>query len=144
MFARLTRLPFALALLLATLAALAMPRAATAADNRLPELRSGIYDGIWHTDKVKFIVEEVCPDGQFSGLVHFDKSSRWQDYCFRFNGQVGRRGVLTLTRVGDNCTQIARTDAPCREGRAEVWRGDVAGDGLDRPLPFELRMPLER
>jgi hypothetical protein len=143
MFTRLVRLPFALALLFAAFATVAMPQTADA-DERCPELRPGVYDGIWHTDPVKFIVEEVCPDGRLTGMVHFDKSSRWPDYCFHFNGQVGRRGVLTLTRVGDNCTQVARTDAPCREGRVLVWHGDVAGDGLDRPLPFELRIPTKR
>ncbi|HEV3259317.1 MAG TPA: hypothetical protein VG013_20795 [Gemmataceae bacterium] len=144
MLARLARLSLAPALLLAALAALAMPTTASAADNRVPELRPGICDGIWHTDQVKVVVEEVCPDGRFSGVVHFAKSSRWPDYCFNFNGQVGRRGALTLTRVGDNCTQVAHTDAPCRERGAVVWHGDVAGDGLDRPLAFELRMPMGR
>jgi hypothetical protein len=143
MFTRLMRLPLALALLLATFVTLALPRTA-AADERGPDLRPGVYEGIWHTDKAKVIVEDVYPDGQFTGLVHLDPSSRWPNYCFLFNGQIGPRGKLTLTRVGDNCTQIARTDAPCREGRAIVWRGDVAGDGLDRPLPFEMRIPLGR
>jgi hypothetical protein len=143
MFTRLTRLSFTLALPLATFIALTMPRVA-AADDRCPELQPGIYDGIWHTDNVKVIVEEVCQDGRFTGVVHFDKSSRWPDYTFNFNGQIGSRGVLTLTRVGDNCTQVARTDAPRREGHALEWRGDVAGDGLDRPLPFELRIPTGR
>ena len=137
------RFPFALALLLASLAALSLPMVATA-DDHCQELRPGIYAGIWHTDPVKVIVEEVGPDGRFTGLVHFDKSSRWPDYCFRFNGQIEQRGVLSLTRVGDNCTQVARTDAPCREGRSIVWRGDVAGDGLDRPYSFELRIPTGR
>ena len=144
MLARLARLSLVPALLLSLVAALAAPGAAQAADSRVPGLRPGIYDGIWHTDQVKVIVEEVCPDGRFSGVVHFEKSSRWPDYCFNFNGQVGRGGALTLTRVGDNCTQVAHTDAPCRERGAVVWRGDVAGDSLDRPLAFELRMPLGR
>ena len=144
MLARLAHLSLVPAFCLATLAALASPGAAQAADRRVPELRPGIYDGIWHTDQVKISVEEVCADGRFSGVVHFAKSSRWPDYCFNFNGQVERRGTLTLTRVGDNCTQVAHTDAPCRERGAVVWRGDVAGDGLDRPLAFELRMPVGR
>jgi hypothetical protein len=143
MTARLTRLPLALALPVAALAALSLPRTAAAADLSA-ELRPGIYEGVWHTDPVKVTVEEVCPDGRFSGVVHFDKSSRWPDYLFNFNGQIGRRGVLTLTRVGDNCTQVARTDAPCHERGQVVWRGEVAGDGLDRPLPFELRVPTGR
>jgi hypothetical protein len=46
--------------------------------------------------------------------------------------------------MGDNCTQVAHADAPCLERGAVVWRGDVAGDGLDRPLPFELCMPAGR
>jgi hypothetical protein len=143
MRSRLTHLSFALALPLATLAALALPRTASA-DERCPELRPGIYEGIWHTDPVRVIVEEVCPDGRFTGVVHFAKSSRWPDYSFNFNGQVSRRGVITLTRVGDNCTQVARTDVPCRERGEVVWRGDVAGDGLDRPQAFELRVPTGR
>lgn len=140
MLARLTRLSFVAALLLAAVATLALPPAAQASGRRAPELCPGIYDGIWHTDPVKIVIEEGGADGHLSGVVHFAKSSRWPDYIFNFNGQVDRRGSLTLTRVGDNCTQVAHAEGR-REGRSLVWRGDVAGDGLDRPLPFELRMP---
>jgi hypothetical protein len=67
MLARLARLATVPALSLAAVAALALPGAARAADRRVPELRPGIYDGIWHTDAVNIIVEEVGRDGGFRG-----------------------------------------------------------------------------
>jgi hypothetical protein len=137
--ARITPRPLCAGLLTAALALLVLPGLASAQD-----IRPGVYEGVWHTDKVKITIEDVPPDGTFSGRVRFDPNSRWPDYRFDFTGLVGRRGSLTITRVGDGCTQIARTDPPRRVGRSMVWCGDVAGDGLERPLPFELRIPLER
>jgi hypothetical protein len=138
MIARLTRLS-----VLAAVAVLAQPLTASA-DERNAPIRPGVYDGVWHTDKVKIIVEEVGKDGTFSGSVRFDKDSRWPDYRFDFNGQIGRRDELTITRVGDNCTQVAHASAPRQEGRSLVWKGDVAGDGLDRPYAFEMCVPERR
>jgi hypothetical protein len=143
MSARVTQLSSALALLIAAVAALTLPGVATAHDRDRP-LRPGVYEGTWHTDPVKIIVEAVSPNGQFSGQVHFEPSSRWPDYRFNFTGRVGRDESLTVTRVGDSCKQLAHTRAPRREGRDLVWRGDVTGEGLDRPYAFALRIPLQR
>jgi hypothetical protein len=137
MIARLTRLS------VLAVAVLALPLTASA-DERNTPIRPGVYDGVWHTDKVKIIVEEVCKDGTFSGSVRFDKDSRWPDYRFDFKGQIGQQDELTITRVGDNCTQVANASAPSREGRSLLWQGDVAGDGLDQPYSFEMRLPDHR
>jgi hypothetical protein len=89
---------------------------------------------------VKVIIEEVCRDGSFSGIVHLDQSSNWPDARFDFSGRIGRDGSLTMTRIKDGCGQVA-TAHLCPEGRALVWRGEVARGNLDHPYPFELRIP---
>jgi hypothetical protein len=112
-----------------------------AADGHEGLIARGVYDGIWHTDKVKVIIEKVSRDGTISGIVHFDKTSRWPDAKFNFTGQIGGRDALTIQRDPDDCNQVAHAGPPEREGRYWVWRGEVSGDGLDRPYAFELRIP---
>jgi Uma2 family endonuclease len=51
-----------------------------AADDRDEVIRPGVYHGVWHTDKVKIIIEEVDRDGTFSGQLKFDKESRFPDF----------------------------------------------------------------
>jgi hypothetical protein len=140
--ALLTRRSTLLALLTASLAFFALPGLASAGANI--RLKPGVYDGIWHTDKVKITIEKVFPDGKFTGNVHFDPSSRWPNYRFDLEGCLERNGSVTIRRVGDNCNQVATTAPERGEGRNLVWRGSVSGDGLDRPYAFELKVPLDR
>ena len=48
---------------------------------------------------------------------------------------------LTIRRVKDGWNQVARTGVPQIDGKCWVWKGDVTGDGLDAPLPFDLHIP---
>jgi len=143
MLARSARRSFAPVLFFAVAMGMALPVFADARDNGTA-LRPGVYSGKWHGDKVKIIVEEVCRNGTFSGIVHFDQASNWPDARFDFVGQIGEHGSITITRVKDGCPQVARTGAPCLEGRTLVWHGDVSEANLDRPYPFELSVPLNR
>jgi hypothetical protein len=112
-----------------------------AADGPGGLISRGVYDGVWHTDKVKVIIEHVSRDGAFSGVVHFDKASRWPDAKFNFSGQIGPRDALTIQREKEECDQVAQAGTPHREGRYWVWRGAVTGACLDGPYAFELRIP---
>jgi hypothetical protein len=136
--ARLTRLS-----VLAVAVVLAQPLTASA-DDRAGPIRPGVYDGVWHTDKVQITVAEVCKDGTFTGSVLFDKDSRWPDYRFDFKGVIGRGDALSILRVGDNCTQVAFAPAPRQEGQSLVWTGEVVGEGLDQAYSFEMYVPEKR
>jgi hypothetical protein len=136
--ARINRLLTALALLITT--ACVLPNAAEAA-NRNEIISRGVYDGVWHGGKVTFSIEKVNRDGCFSGIVHFDLSSPWPDAKFDFTGQIGRGDSLTIRRVKDGWNQVAVTGSPRIESRCWVWKGNVTGDGLDTPLPFEIHIP---
>jgi hypothetical protein len=143
MIASRLRLPSLLALLAGAAVLLAQPGTASAHDDPCV-VRPGVYDGKWHGDKVKFLVEKVSRDGCFSGIVHFDAASNWPDARFDFVGQVGPRESIIVRRIKDNCAQVGRSSGPCREGGTLVWRGTVSEGNLDRPYPFELRIPLGR
>jgi len=141
MTTRLTRPLFVLAPLAAVVAILAQPLTATA-DDRDEVIRRGVYDGVWHTDKVKIIVEEVHKDGTFSGQLKFDKESRFPDFRCDFTGKIGRRDAIAITR--SDCAQTAEAGSPRRERGELVWKGDVTGEYLDQPYRFELSVPLHR
>src|SRR5262249_15544967 len=130
----------ALALFIVTTSIFAVPNHAAAADAS-GLIRCGIYNGTWHGDKVKVIIEEVSRNGQFPGLVHFDPNSNWPHAKFEFSGQIGQLDSLTISRINDNCNQVANAGVPCREGRYWVWKGGVTGDGVDGVYPFELEIP---
>src|SRR5262249_25941657 len=121
----------------------ALPGAARA-DDRDFAVRPGIYDGQWHGDKVRFILEDVAGDGSFSGVVHFDKTSRFPDALFVFTGEIGRRKSITIRRDPNSDAQVAEAGEPRREKGVLVWEGETTGNDLDMPYPFELRIPLPR
>jgi hypothetical protein len=145
MVAQLKRCVVALALVASSLAILATPGDASAAYRDRPLIRKGVFDGIWHTDKVQIIIEQVNRDGTFAGEMHFDPSGRWGDVRCGITGSLGRDNSLTISRNdcvppgGTVSDQIARTGCPELRGRALVWKGDVHGP--DFCSPFELRIP---
>ncbi|HJZ55062.1 MAG TPA: hypothetical protein VKE74_08885, partial [Gemmataceae bacterium] len=94
MFPRLNRSLLVLAPLAAVVAVMAQPLTASAAD-RDQMIRPGVYDGVWHTDKVRIIIEEVGRDGTFTGQLRFDKDSRFPDFRCDFTGVISRRGAIT-------------------------------------------------
>jgi hypothetical protein len=99
----------------------------------------GIYDGLWHGDKVKFIVEKVSPDGKFSGVIHFDPKGRWPDTKSGFTGQLGPRDSIIIRRP--DSTQESTARGPKREGKFWIWTGQTTGKGLDKGFPFEMQIP---
>jgi hypothetical protein len=129
--------------LLATLAGLFASPGSSHADDRDLVFRPGVYQCQWHGDKVKIIVEKVHGDRTFSGSVHFDKSSNFPDARFEFTGKIGRHESITITREA-NCPQVARAGEPRRENGHMIWKGEVSEGNLDKPYPFELRIPLPR
>jgi hypothetical protein len=132
----------ALALATVFLALLAVSGVASAREKDRPGMQKGVYEGIWHTDKVTFIVEKVHGDGTFTGEIHFDPHGRFPDFRCGFTARLGEDDALTMTRT--DCAQTAVTGKSERRGRANVWTGHVRGQYLDRPLPFELRIPAWR
>jgi hypothetical protein len=129
---------FAPLALLVAFAYVSPNEAAAAGRNEI--ISRGVYDGTWHGGKVTFSVEKVDRDGCFTGTVHFDPKSPWPDAKFDFTGQIGRGGSLTIRRVKDGWNQVVRTGVPQIDGKCWVWKGDVTGDGLDAPLPFDLHI----
>ncbi len=147
MLAQNKQLLVVMALVMAPLACLALPGLAPAAQRGGPILRKGVYDGIWHTDPVQFIIEKINPDGSFKGELHFDPNGRWGDARCGITGQLGRDDSITIQR--DDCpeptTQIARAPRAELRGRSMVWKGEVTGRPADAPewkASFELRAPL--
>jgi hypothetical protein len=138
----------ALVVVAAPLAFLTRPAAASANEGDRGLVRKGVYEGIWHTDPVKIIIESVDRDGTFKGEIHFDPNGRWGDVRAPFTARLGMDDSLTMSR--DDCVpsgscvsdQIARTGRPELRGRAIVWKGNVKGP--DFTSPFELRIPLSR
>jgi hypothetical protein len=126
------------AVALLTLTALGLPGEASAhgGDGLISK---GVYDGLWHGDRVTIIIEKVSRDGKLSGVIHFDPKGRWGDVKADFTGEIGARDALVIRR--SDCGQVARAGAPRRDGRSWAWRGDVTGEGLDRAYPFELKVP---
>jgi len=106
-------------------------------------IRPGIYTGRWHSDKVRFIIEEVSSDGTFSGVCHFDKTSNHPDALFIFTGEIGGHNSITINRNPNDDKQVSRAGEPHRAEGSLVWVGETKGADLDRPYVFELRIPLE-
>src|SRR5437588_472760 len=97
-------------------------------------VRPGEYHGIWHTDKVKFLFEKVGRDGHFTGVVRFDKDSRFPNATFVFNGKVEPGGAIVIHRDPANDPQMARAGTPRREGGFYVWKGVTTGADIpDNP-----------
>ena len=136
------RLPLALALLAGTAAFVARPGVARADDSDV--IRPGMYEGQWHSDKVRFIIEEVAGDGTFSGVVHFDKTSRFPDALFVFTGEIGRHGSHHHQEGPEQRPASVQSRRTTREKGTLIWEGETTGDDLDKPYPFEPRIPLCR
>ena len=83
-------------------------------------LKPGEYNGLWHGDKVKFIVEKVSRDGKFSGIIHFDPKGRWGDVKTEFTGKIGLRDSIVIKRPDSE--QEARAGAPKHEGKFWLWK----------------------
>jgi hypothetical protein len=140
MLAQLTRRTIALTLVLAPLASLAVPGISAAAGRHEPALHTGVFDGVWHTDKVQIIITKIHRDGTFLGELRFDPCGRWGDVRTGLTGKVGPNDSISVTR--DDCAQTARTGGPEWRGRALVWRGEVTGQ--DFTSNFELCVPRGR
>jgi hypothetical protein len=106
-------------------------------------IRPGVYHGQWHGDNVKIIIEEAR-DKEFSGIVHFDKDSRFPDAIFMFTGEIGHHKKLTIKRDPNNDPQEAKTEEPVKHEGHIVWKGETTGADLDKPYPFELRIPIPK
>jgi hypothetical protein len=102
-------------------------------------ITKGVYNGLWHGDKVKFIVEKVSRDGKFSGIIHFDPKGRWGDVKTEFTGKIGVRDSIVIKRPDSE--QEARAGAPKHEGKFWLWKGKTTGKGLEDDPPFEIRIP---
>jgi hypothetical protein len=141
MLARINRLTAALVLATAPLALVAVPGVVSAAERDYP-LRKGVYEGIWHTDRVQIIITKVQRDGAFVGELRFDPRGRWGDVRTGIKGQLLRNDAITLSRDDCDGQQVAKTGSPERRGRALVWKGEVKGP--DFTSNFELRIPTGR
>jgi hypothetical protein len=139
MLARIKRLTVAL-VLAAPLALLAFPGGASADVRDRGQVRTGVYEGTWHTDRVQIIITRAHRDGAFVGELRFDPRGRWGDVRTGITGRQFPDGSITVTR--DDCPQTARTRPPQRRGRATVWEGEVTGP--DFTSNFELRIPVRR
>src|SRR5262245_20607105 len=122
-----TRRSFAALLAAFALACVLSGSAQAAGRNQL--ISKGVYDGLWHGDKVTFIVENVERDGKFSGIIHFDPNGRWGDVKSNFTGEVCRGDEIVIDRP--DCDQHSRAGAPRRAGRRLVWKGTTSGGNLD-------------
>jgi hypothetical protein len=114
-------------------------------------LKPGEYDGLWHSDRVKFIFEKVHKDGTFSGVVRFPKESRYPDATFVFSGKLSDDGSITINRdpKDDSSIKNPQTSEAKKPKEAKghlVWEGRTTGKDLDpkEKLPFELRVPLAK
>jgi hypothetical protein len=116
--------------------------AARPADNFDGVLRAGDFEGLWHGDKVRFIIEKVRPNGPFNGVVRFDKNSRFPNATFAFSGELRPDYALTIDRKDD--AQVSKARPPKREAGFVIWKGETTGQDLDRAYPFELRIPAPR
>ena len=139
--ARITRLLLALVWTAAPLAFCALPGVASAEARDYP-IHKGVYEGVWHTDKVQIIITTVHRDGAFVGELRFDPKGRWGDVRTGIKGQLHDNDSLTITRDDCDGLQGARTRKPERVGRALVWKGEVKGP--DFTSTFELRIPTGR
>jgi hypothetical protein len=134
---RIKRLITALALATAPLVLIAAAGLASAAQPDVRLVRPGVYNGLWHGDKVKFIILKVHGDGSFSGDIHFDPNGRYPNFRCGFTARLGNNNSLTMTR--DDCAQTAVTGRPDLYGNTTVWRGSVALD--NNRYAFEMRIP---
>ncbi len=134
------RLMAVLVLASASLAIVAPASPLSAGEHDRPLIRTGVFNGLWHGDKVQIVVLRVNGDGSFTGDIHFDPNGRWGDVRCGFTARLGNNDSLTMTR--DDCPQTALTGRPDRHGNTIVWRGSIALDNVRHP--FELRIPAWR
>jgi hypothetical protein len=132
------RLMVTLVWAIAPLALCAQPSVGAAGGHDYPLIRKGVFEGIWHTDRVQIIITHVNRDGSFTGDLRFDPRGRWGDVRTGITGRQLANQSITITR--DDCAQTARTGAPERRGPAMVWHGDVCA--VDFTSTFELRIPM--
>jgi hypothetical protein len=141
-----TQLLYSTVLLAIAAALVATPGGSRAGEIENAALRPGDFRGRWHGDKVHFIVEKVHKDGQFSGVVRFDKDSRFPDATFAFTGKLSNDGSITIDRDRKNDPQTSHAKAPKSEGGHLIWEGRTTGEDLDpkQKLLFELHIPIPK
>ena len=102
-------------------------------------IKKGIYNGQWHGCKVKFDIEKVSKKGKFSGVMHFDPKGPFPNATAAFTGEIGPKGSIVI--------QPRRLAAGVPGSRAKrgdkfwQWTGETTGKGLDKAVPFELKIP---
>jgi hypothetical protein len=105
-----------------------------------PIIKKGTYNGLWHSDKVKFDIEKVSKGGKFSGVIHFDAKGRYPNATAAFTGTIDPKGAIVIQRR-DDWDQVSRAGAPKRGDKSWRWTGETTGKGLDKGYPFELKIP---
>jgi hypothetical protein len=140
MLDRIKRRVVTLVLTAVPLALLALPGVVSANERDRSQVRTGVFEGVWHTDRVQIIITKVHRDGTFVGELRFDPRGRFGDFRTGITGRQLPNGSISVTR--DDCPQTARTRPPQRKGHALVWEGEVTGP--DFTSNFELRVPLRR
>jgi hypothetical protein len=141
MLARNKRRVVSLVLAIAPLALLALPGVVSANEREHSQVRTGAYEGVWHTDRVQIILTRVNRDGSFVGELRFDPRGRWGDRRTGITGRQLPNGSITVTR--NDCPQTARTRPPQRKGGSLVWEGEVNFEPRVTSN-FELRIPMRR
>jgi hypothetical protein len=102
-------------------------------------IKKGSWNGLWHSDQVKFDIEKVSKDGKFSGVIHFDPKGRWGDVRSTFTGEISPNGAIVIRRPDSQ--QESRAGAPKRGKRDWQWTGETTGKGLDKGYPFQMEIP---
>jgi hypothetical protein len=103
-------------------------------------IKKGNYNGLWHGDKVKFLVEKVSKKGKFSGVIHFDPKGPWANTTSVFTGEIGPKGEIVIQRPDSQ--QVSRAGAPKRGDKNWQWTGETTGKGLEKGgYRFDLQIP---
>jgi hypothetical protein len=125
-----TRFLIVLALLLPAAWSTSLP-ATRAGETEFAALKPGEYHGIWHSDKVVFV---IFGPGRFEGR------------SFKFTGKLANDGSITIDREKEDDPQTGHAKAPKTEKGHLIWEGRTTGADLDKNqvLPFELRLPLPK
>ena len=133
-------------LMLVTFFALALSNLCSAGEVESAALVKGEYKGRWHGDAVHYIFEKVSTEGDFNGIVRFDKGGRFEDRTFVFAGKLEKDGSITIKRDPKDDEQVSHAKAPKEVKGQLVWDGNTTGPDLDKKVkfPFELHVPVAK